>query len=68
MTPLTNLLRNKLLLQKNFHTQEISINEWPFWMFEENIKIINEITEEEIEQRKKAQEERGGKKEIRLGK
>ena len=68
MTPLTNLLRNKLLLQKNFHTQELSINEWPFWMFEENIKIINEITEEEIEQRKKAQEERGGKKEIRLGK
>ncbi len=68
MTPLTNLLRNKLLLQKNFHTQEISINEWPFWMFEENIKLINEINEEEIEQRKKLQEEKTGKKEVKLGK
>jgi hypothetical protein len=68
MTPLTNLLRNKLLLQKNFHTQEISINEWPFWMFEENIKLINELNEEELEQRKKIQEEKTGKKEIKLGK
>ena len=56
MTPLTNLLKNKLLLQKNFHTQEISINDWPFWMFEENIKLVNEIVEEEESNRKKEEE------------
>lgn len=53
MTPLSNLLKNKLLLQKNYHLQEISIDSWPFWMLEENIKIVNEITEEEEKQRKK---------------
>ena len=26
---------------------------WPFWMFEENIKIVNEIVEEEDKDRKK---------------
>jgi hypothetical protein len=53
MTPLSNLLKNKLLLQKNYHLQEFAIDSWPFWMLEENIKIVNEITEEEEKQRKK---------------
>ena len=47
MMPLKHILKNKLLLQKHFHTQEISMDEWPFWMFEENIKMVNEIVEEE---------------------
>jgi len=53
MTPLNSLLKNKLLLQKNYHLQEFAIDSWPFWMLEENIKIVNEITEEEEKQRKK---------------
>lgn len=53
MTPLNNLLKNKLLLQKNYHLQETSIDSWPFWMLEENIKIVNELTEEEEKNRKK---------------
>lgn len=53
MTHLKSLLRNKLLLQKNFNLQEISIDEWPYWMLEENIIIANELTEEEEKQRDK---------------
>ncbi len=68
MTHLTNLLKNKLLLQKNFNTQEFSMNEWPFWMFEENIKIINQINQEEYDRRKKIEEEKSNKKEITLKK
>lgn len=33
------------------------MDEWPFWMFEENIKIVNELTDEEEKQRKKQEEE-----------
>ena len=29
------------------------MDEWPFWMFEENIKLVNEIAEEEETSRKK---------------
>jgi hypothetical protein len=47
MMPLKPLLKNKLLLQKHFHVVEFCIDEWPYWMFEENIKIVNEIIEEE---------------------
>lgn len=54
--PLTNLLKNKLLLQKHYHLQEWSIDDWPFWMLEENIKIVNEITEEEERAKKKDEE------------
>jgi len=57
MTHLTNLLKNKLLLQKNYHLQESAIDNWPFWMLEENIKIVNELTEEEEKQKKKQEEE-----------
>jgi len=57
MTHLTSLLKNKLLLQKNYHLQEWAIDDWPFWMFEENIRIINELTEEEEKSRKKQEEQ-----------
>ncbi len=53
--PLKHILKNKLLLQKNFNLQEESIDSWPFWLFEENILIVNEIVEEE-EKGKKEQE------------
>ena len=47
-------MKNKILLQKDpYHFQELSIDSWPFWMLEENIKIVNEITEEEEKHRKK---------------
>ena len=59
MMPLKHILKNKLLLQKHFHTQEWSMDNWPFWMFEENIKLVNEIIEEEEKQRK--QEEDGSR-------
>jgi len=52
MMPLKGLLKNKLLLQKHFNLQEAAIDSWAFWLFEENIKIVNEITEEEEKQRK----------------
>lgn len=45
------------MLQKHFHVQEISMDEWPFWMFEENIKLVNEISEEEEASRKKQEKE-----------
>jgi hypothetical protein len=44
------------MLQKHFHTQEAAMDNWPFWLFEENIKIVNEIVEEEDKQRKKDEE------------
>jgi len=53
---LKHILKNKLLLQKHFHTQEVSMDEWPYWMFEENINIVNEIIEDEENQRKKDEE------------
>lgn len=28
------------------------MDKWPFWMFEENIKLVNEIVEEEDTNRK----------------
>ena len=52
MMPLKPLLKNKLLLQKHYHVNEFCIDEWPFWLLEENIKIINELTDEEEQQRK----------------
>ena len=55
--PLKHILKNKLLLQKHFHTQEAAMDEWPFWMFEENIKLVNEIVEEEESSRKKQESE-----------
>lgn len=56
MMPLRPLLKNKLLLQKHYHVNEISLDEWPYWMFEENISIVNELTDEEEKQRKVEEE------------
>jgi hypothetical protein len=56
MMPLKHILKNKLLLQKHFHVQEASMDIWPFWLFEENIKLVNEIIEEEESNRKKQEE------------
>jgi hypothetical protein len=53
MTHLSSLLKNKLLLQKNYHLQEAAMDEWPYWMMEENIRIVNELTEEEEKRQKK---------------
>jgi len=55
MMPLKPLLKNKLLLQKHFHVSEISIDEWPYWLLEENIKIVNEINKEEEERQKESE-------------
>lgn len=44
------------MLQKHFNLQESSMDDWPFWMLEENVKIVNEIIEEEEHQRKKDEE------------
>ena len=60
MMPLRPLLKNKLLLQKHYHVNEYCIDEWPFWMLEENISIINELTDEEEKQRKKEEEKQQG--------
>jgi hypothetical protein len=57
--PLKHILKNKLLLQKHFHVQEWSMDCWPFWMFEENVKLVNEILEEEESNRKKQEGEQG---------
>lgn len=57
MTHLTSLLKNKLILQKNYHLQEDSIDKWPFWMLQENIKIVNEITLEEDKEKKRQEED-----------
>lgn len=59
MMPLNHILRNKLLLSKNYHCQEESMDKWPFWMFEENIKIVNELIEEENKQQKEQEEKQG---------
>lgn len=57
MMPLRPLLKNKLLLQKHYHINEFAINDWPFWMLEENVSIINELTDEEDKQRSKQEEQ-----------
>ena len=57
MMPLKDLFKNKLLLQENFHTAEMSMDDWPFWMFEENIKVANSIIEDKEKARKKDEDE-----------
>jgi hypothetical protein len=54
--PLKHILKNKLLLQKHFNLQEWAMDNWPFWMFEENIRLVNEIVEEEESSRKKQED------------
>jgi hypothetical protein len=57
MMPLKGILKNKLLLQRQYHLQELAIDSWPYWMLEENIKIVNEITDEEEKEKKKQEKE-----------
>jgi hypothetical protein len=55
--PLTHILKNKLLLQKHWRLQESAIDMWPFFLLEENIKLVNELAEEEDNSRKKQEGE-----------
>ncbi len=55
--PLRSLLKNKIQLYKNYNIGDETIDNWPFWMFEENISIINELNEEENKGRKTDQDE-----------
>jgi hypothetical protein len=55
--PLTHILKNKLQLQKHFHLQESAIDRWPFWLLEENVRLVNEIIEEEESNHKKQEQD-----------
>lgn len=55
--PLKNILKNKALLYKHYNLQDSTIDNWPYWMFEENIKIVNEIADDENNERKKQEEQ-----------
>jgi len=57
--PLQSLLRNKVQLYKHYNLQDSTIDNWPFWMFEEVIKIINDIVEEENKDQKKQKDDSG---------
>lgn len=55
--PLRSLLKSKVLLYKNYNIGDDTIDNWAFWMFEENISIINELQEEEGKGQKQQQED-----------
>lgn len=55
--PLRSLLKSKVLLYKNYNIGDDTIDNWAFWMFEENISIINELQEEEGKGRKSQEDE-----------
>jgi len=45
--PLNNILKNKILMYRDpWNLSDETINKWPYWLFEENIKIINSLNEE----------------------
>lgn len=52
-------MKNKLLLSKHYHLSEIAIDSWPYFLFEENIKLVNELADEEEKTRKKDEEKQG---------
>lgn len=54
--PLRNLLKSKILISKHYHVTDKCILDWAFWLFEEEIKIINEISAEEAKEQKKQEE------------
>jgi hypothetical protein len=56
-TDLNMLLKNKLQLYKNYHIGDSTIDNWPYWILEENIKLINVLNEEEDKERKKQEGE-----------
>ena len=41
------------MLSKHYHMSERDANDLPFWQFEEVVKIVNELTEEENKEREK---------------
>jgi len=48
--PLNYILKNKILMYKQpWNLTDETINKWPYWLFEENIKIINSLQEENNE-------------------
>lgn len=55
-TDLISLFKNKLQLYKHYNLGDDTIDNWPYWMFEEMIKLINQMTEEEAKERKKEEE------------
>lgn len=61
--PIRPLLKNKLLLSKNTKggLNADHIDKLPFWVYEENISIHNEIMEEEAEKQKKNEESESSK-------
>ena len=52
---LKGLLKNKILIYKNFNGigGDATIDAWPYWLLEENIKIMNELSEDEDKEKKK---------------
>ena len=54
--PLKHILKNKLLLQKHFNTNEYSMDNWAYWLFEENISLANEIMEDDEAKSKESEE------------
>lgn len=52
MMPLTDLLKNKLQLSKHYNISIKDVGELPFWEFEETIKLVNQMAEEEDKYRK----------------
>ena len=56
--PLTSLLKNKVQIAKNYPGfSEQDMDNWPFFIFEEYIKIINDLHKEEEKQREKQEKE-----------
>ena len=55
--PLISILETKLILQEKYHCNEFAIDLWPYWMFEEYIKIINRLAEKEEQQRKRQEKD-----------
>ena len=51
-TDLISLLKNKVQLYKHYNLNDETIDKWEYWRFEEIIKIVNDLTEEENNQRK----------------
>ena len=43
---------NKMDLVKEFNKDELAIDDWPFWLLEENIKLANKKIEDSEKHRK----------------
>ena len=52
MIPLQAILSNKMDLIKEFNYNELTMDDWPFFLFEEIIKIANKKIEESEKHRK----------------